>query len=191
MAVGCRWTDRENNSHGCVVNPAAAFLSGFAVKIRGVHARIALAASCTRGNTAELRFRNMRHACDTLKRPRPEEIIITISTITKGILSKHAPQGQQGWILAAMEEDVPVCDRFLAFRPSAHTQLMISLAIVLIRNSLRSPTGGTKNKVEDSTDSRRIDLFRYRLTSILYFTHIPHSLSVPGLAPLRTLSPPE
>lgn len=53
-------------------------------------------------------------------------------------LSKHAQTAGMDTVLAVMEEDAPVCDRFLTFSRFAHTQLMISLVIVLIRISLHS-----------------------------------------------------
>ena len=65
-----------------------------------------------------------------------------------------------------------------------HTLLMISLAIVLIRNSLHSLSGGKKNKVEGCVHSRRINLF-----AIDPPTFYTRSFSVPGPAPLPTLSP--
>jgi hypothetical protein len=41
-------------------------------------------------------------------------------------------------MLAAMEEDVPVCDRLLLSVAFHNTQLMIALVVVLIRNVLDS-----------------------------------------------------
>jgi hypothetical protein len=54
-------------------------------------------------------------------------------------------------MLAAMEEVVPVCDRFLTLGRFSTTQLMIALGVILIRNSLHSTRGErvkNKNKVE-------------------------------------------
>ena len=42
----------------------------------------------------------------------------------------------RAWMLAAMEEVVPVCDRFLTLGRFSTAQLMIALVVILIRNSL-------------------------------------------------------
>jgi hypothetical protein len=83
--VACPGTDRTNRSHGCVASPATSFASGFASEIRDIPARTRPVA--LHDEARGLGLRNTRRTCGTLKSPEPEDVIVIISTITKGDVS--------------------------------------------------------------------------------------------------------